>query len=56
MKYQAITFSALLLLITAFTGCQVVGGIFKAGMAWGIILVLAVIGGIIYLVSRAGKK
>ncbi|MCW3083065.1 MAG: hypothetical protein JWP12_431 [Bacteroidetes bacterium] len=56
MKKQIFTLSTLLLLVTAFAGCEVVGGIFKAGMAWGIILVLLVIGGIIWLISRGGKK
>ena len=38
------------------TNCQVVGGIFKAGMVWGILLVVLIIGGIIVLISRGGKK
>jgi hypothetical protein len=36
------------------SGCAVVGGIFKAGMVWGILLVVGIIGLIIYLI--AGRK
>jgi len=36
-------------------GCAVVGGIFKAGMVWGILLVVILIVGIIALVSRSRK-
>ncbi|MES2681444.1 MAG: phosphatidate cytidylyltransferase [Bacteroidota bacterium] len=39
-----------------FAGCSVVGGIFKAGMVWGILLVVLIVGGIIALVMRGGKK
>jgi hypothetical protein len=38
------------------TSCSVVGGIFKAGMVWGIILVVLVIAAIIALITRGGKK
>jgi hypothetical protein len=41
--------------ILLFTGCEVVGGIFKAGMVWGIFLVVAIVAAIIYLISR-GKR
>jgi hypothetical protein len=46
---------ALLCLVPIFARCEVVGGIFKAGMYWGIFLVVAVIVGIVYLVFR-GKR
>lgn len=39
-----------------FSGCSVVGGIFKAGMVWGIILVVLIVVAIIALITRAGKK
>lgn len=35
--------------------CAVVGGIFKAGMIWGILLVVLVIAGIIALITRSRK-
>jgi hypothetical protein len=39
-----------------FQSCEVVGGIFKAGAATGIIAVVAVIALIIFLIGRAGRK
>jgi len=34
------------------TGCEVVGGIFKAGMVWGILLVVIVLVTVIALIVR----
>jgi hypothetical protein len=36
------------------SGCELAGDIFKAGVWVGVLLVLGVIGGVIWLVSRAG--
>jgi hypothetical protein len=47
--------AALFIMLFILSGCEVVGGIFKAGMWWGIFLVVAVIGGIIYLITRGRK-
>jgi hypothetical protein len=55
MKKNTFLLSSLILIASTLTGCEVVGGIFKAGMIWGIILVLLVIFGIIYLISRGRK-
>ncbi|MDQ1096961.1 magnesium-transporting ATPase (P-type) [Chryseobacterium sp. SORGH_AS909] len=44
----SITFLSLLML----TSCEAVETIFKAGMWWGIILVVAVIGLLLWLFSR----
>jgi hypothetical protein len=47
----------LLLLIVLSTmflaGCGVVAGIFKMGMFLGVVLVLLVLGGLVYFVTRA---
>lgn len=48
--------SVTLVFLLMLSSCEVVGGIFKAGMVWGIFLVVAVVAGIIYLISRGGKK
>jgi hypothetical protein len=56
MKKQTLLFLLISILITGLSSCQVVEGIFKAGMIWGIILVLAVIFGILYLISRGRGK
>ena len=42
-------------LLLFFTSCEVVGGIFKAGMVWGIFLVAVIIGVIIYIVTKSKK-
>jgi hypothetical protein len=57
MKKQ-IQFLTLFIFITAlFTSCEVVEGIFKAGMGFGIFIVVAVIALIIFIISRfTGKK
>ena len=49
---------ALYLLALSFlmSSCAVAGGIFKAGMVWGILLVVLVVVGIIALISRGTKK
>ena len=43
-------------IVFLLSGCSVVGGIFKAGMVWGIILVVLVVAGIIALIVRGTKK
>lgn len=53
MKKLSLLFVAMSLMLSS---CAVVGGIFKAGMAWGIILVVLVVVGIIALIMRSGKK
>jgi hypothetical protein len=44
------------LILLFFTSCEVVEGIFKAGMGVGIFIVIAVIAVIIWIISRFGKK
>lgn len=56
MKKQSIFLSILFLTVVSLSGCAVVGGIFKAGMVWGIMLVLLVIFGLIYLFTRGRGK
>ncbi|WP_191967823.1 hypothetical protein [Rhizosphaericola mali] len=57
MKKQIIAMSFLVLTMMSLSGCQVVGTIFKAGMWWGIIMVVIVIVAIIWLISKfSGKK
>jgi hypothetical protein len=47
----------LLIVISLFlNSCAVVGGIFKAGVWVGILIVVFVIGIIIWLVTRSGKS
>lgn len=42
--------------MSLITSCEVIGGIFKAGVWTGIIIVVAVVGIIIWLISKAGGK
>ena len=56
---QKTTQRILLLLVVMFTfsSCEVIGGIFKAGMGVGIFLVIAVIAVVLFLISKMfGKK
>ncbi len=55
MKKQ-IHLVVLLFILTLFSSCEAIEGIFKAGMGVGIFIVLAVVGLILYLMSRFGKK
>jgi hypothetical protein len=56
MKKSLLFLSVILtLLITTLSSCQVIGGIFKAGVWSGIIIVVAVIALIAFLLTRGGK-
>jgi hypothetical protein len=46
----------LILMMCLLGSCEVIGGIFKAGVWVGVIIVLAVIGFIIWLVTRKSGK
>lgn len=45
----------LLAMVMTVSSCQVVGGIFKAGMWVGIVIVVFVVGIILWLVGRGRK-
>ena len=45
--------SLVLILVMSLNSCQVVGDIFKAGMGFGIFIVIAIIGIIIFIISKA---
>jgi hypothetical protein len=46
----------LVIAIFLFSSCAVVGGIFKAGVWGGVLLVVFIIGIIVWLVTRGGKS
>lgn len=56
MKLNIFNTGLFVLLLTLLSGCEVIGGIFKAGVWSGIIVVVLVIVVIIYLVGKMGKK
>jgi len=45
-----------LALVFGFSSCSVVEGIFKAGMVWGIFLVIGFIALIIFIIAKIGGK
>ena len=46
----------LLFMSFALSSCEAIAGIFKAGMGFGIFIVLAIIGVIVFIAMRAGKN
>jgi hypothetical protein len=50
---QAARLMLIVLLAVAVTGCEIIGGIFKAGMAVGIISVVLVVALAFWLVAKA---
>ncbi|MES1181201.1 MAG: hypothetical protein ABUL44_00245 [Flavobacterium sp.] len=55
-KLQFLTAFLLLFILTTLSSCEAIKGIFKAGMGFGIFLVLAVIGIIVFIAMKAGGK
>lgn len=49
-------YSTLLLLMASLSSCEIIGGIFKAGVWTGIIVVVIVVVLLIWLLSRLGGK
>lgn len=43
-------------MVLLLSSCEVIGGIFKAGVWTGILAVAVVVGLIIFLISRGGKR
>lgn len=48
--------SMLAVILFSFTSCDVIGGIFKAGMGVGIFIVIAIIAVIIFVISKLGGR
>ncbi len=55
-KINFLTVFTLLFISFALSSCEAIAGIFKAGMGFGIFIVLAIVGLIVFFVMRAGKK
>ncbi len=49
-------YSLLCLLMVSFSSCAFIGGIFKAGVWVGVLIVVAIIGVIVFIASRGSKK
>lgn len=55
MQNRVLKLGAAAMLLPLLTGCEAIGDIFKAGMGFGIFLVIAVVVLIIWLISRFKK-
>jgi hypothetical protein len=53
---KQISYLILIIFSVMMTGCEVIGGIFKAGVWTGLLLVAIVVGLIIFLLSRGRRK
>lgn len=57
MRIQQIISICSVLLISLFlSSCSVIGGIFKAGMGFGIFIVLLIIAIIVFIIMRGSRK
>jgi hypothetical protein len=55
MKHNALIYGSLLMTVSLLSSCEVIGGIFKAGVWVGVIVVVAVIALILWLIGRGRK-
>ncbi|WP_366183044.1 hypothetical protein [Flavobacterium ovatum] len=57
MKNLTVKIAMLFIILSVFTSCELIGGIFKAGMGFGIFIVVAIIAVGAFLISKLfGKK
>ena len=57
MQNISLRIAVLSTILFTFSSCEVIGGIFKAGMGFGIFIVVAIIIGLLFLVSKMfGRK
>lgn len=54
MQSKIIRLSLLFLILVTVTSCEVIEGIFKAGMGVGIFIVIAIIAVIVFIISKIG--
>ena len=47
---------SLLILFVSLSSCEVIGGIFKAGVWSGVLIVVLIIALIIFIIAKMGKK
>jgi hypothetical protein len=55
-RFTLVHILPVLLLVVSLTSCEAIGGIFKAGMWSGIIVVAIVVALIIFIITRLGKR
>jgi hypothetical protein len=56
MKKYFLNISALILLAVSLSSCEAIGGIFKAGVWSGILLIVLAIGIILFIATRFTKR
>ncbi len=56
MKRHSILNALTLVLLTTFSGCELIGGIFRIGMGIGIFITVLVVVFIYYVINRFFKK
>lgn len=52
MKKQTFLSAILITFILTLSGCEVIGGIFKTGMGFGIIIAIIVVVAVIFLIRK----
>ena len=52
MKSNVLIYGSLIGLISLLSSCEVIGGIFKAGVWVGVLIVVAILGVIVWLIGR----
>jgi hypothetical protein len=52
MKRNALIYGSLLMIVSLISSCSVIGGIFKAGVWVGILIVVVIIALIIWLIGK----
>ena len=55
MRQNALIYGSLLFVICSLSSCEVIEGIFKAGVWVGVLIVVAIIALIFWLISRGRK-
>jgi len=55
MKTNRLLAGLLIVLATTFTSCEIAGGIFKAGMWVGVIVVVLVVALVLWLINKARR-
>ena len=56
MKKHTLIIAIFIAILTTFSGCQIIGGIFKTGMGVGIFIAVLVVALIIFLAARVRKN
>ena len=56
MKNLLLRILMLFIILFSFTSCELIKGIFKAGMGIGIFITVLIVAVIVYIMTKIGKK